>query len=48
MDVKTTFLNGNLENDIYMNQTKGFEENRKENLVSKLKKSIYGLRKAFW
>ena len=47
MDVKTTFLNGNLENDIYMNQTEGFEENRKENLVSKLKKSIYGLRKAF-
>ena len=47
MDVKTTFLNGNLENDIYMTQTEGFEENRKENLGSKLKKSIYELRKAF-
>ena len=47
MDVKTTFLYGNIENDIYMNQIEGFEENRKENLVSKLKKSIYGLRKAF-
>ena len=36
MDVKTTFLNGNLDENIYMRQPKGFEETGKEHLVCKL------------
>ena len=44
MDVKTTFLNGNLDEEIYMKQLEGFEEMRNEHLVCKLKKSIYGLK----
>ena len=43
MDVKTTFLNGNLEEEVYMDQPEGFPSNRKGNMVCKLKKSIYGL-----
>ena len=36
MDFKTTFLNGNLEEDIYMQQPEGFVAGRKDNLVCKL------------
>ena len=36
MDIKTTFLNGNLEEDIYMQQSEGFVADRKHNLVYKL------------
>ncbi|KAM1128224.1 hypothetical protein ACFX15_037517 [Malus domestica] len=44
MDVKTAFLNGDLQEDIYMKQPVGFVERGKENLVCKLNKSIYGLK----
>jgi len=44
MDVKIAFLNGNLEEDIYMDQPVGFIEEGKEHMVCKLKKSIYGLK----
>jgi len=44
MDVKTTFLNGDLEEDVYMDQPVGFIEEGKEHMVCKLKKSIYGLK----
>ncbi|KAE8734714.1 Mitogen-activated protein kinase 10 [Hibiscus syriacus] len=44
LDVKTTFLHGNLEEDIYMLQPEGFEENQKKNLVYRLNKSLYGLK----
>ena len=43
LDVKTTFLNGYLKEEIYMEQPDGFKERGKENLVCKLKKSLYGL-----
>ena len=46
MDVKTAFLNGNLEEDIYMQQPEGFVADRNDNLVWKLRKSIYGLKQA--
>ena len=46
MDVKTTFLNGYLDEDIYMEQPEGFIEKGKDNKVCKLRKSIYGLKQA--
>jgi len=46
MDVKTAFLNGDLEEEVYMDQPEGFLTTRNENLVCKLKKSIYGLKQA--
>ena len=46
MDIKTAFLNGNLEEDIYMQQPEGFVAGKKDNLVCKLQKSIYGLKQA--
>jgi len=46
MDVKTVFLNGNLEENVYMDQPVGFIEEGKEYIVCKLKKSIYGLKHA--
>ncbi|PKA53512.1 Retrovirus-related Pol polyprotein from transposon TNT 1-94 [Apostasia shenzhenica] len=36
LDVKTTFLHGDLEEDIYMAQPEGFQISSKENLVCKL------------
>ena len=42
LDVKTTFLHGDLEEEIYMEQPKGFEVAGKENLACRLKKSLYG------
>ena len=44
MDVKTTFLNGELEEEIYMKQPEGFIVSNKETKVYKLIKSIYGLK----
>ena len=44
MDVKTAFLNGNLEEEIYMMQPEGFLAKNQEHMVYKLKRSIYGLK----
>ena len=46
MDVKTAFLHGDLEEDIYMKQPEGYEVPGKEHLVCRLKKSLYGLKQA--
>ena len=46
MDVKTTFLNGSLDETIYMVQPKGFIAIGQEKKVCKLQKSIYGLKQA--
>ena len=46
MDVKTTFLNGELEEEVYMKQLEGFSSSQGEHLVCKLKKSIYKLKQA--
>ena len=41
------FLNGNLEEEIYMMQLEGFVEKNQEDMVCKLNRSIYGLKQAF-
>ncbi|KAL2533350.1 cysteine-rich RLK (RECEPTOR-like protein kinase) 8 [Abeliophyllum distichum] len=46
MDVKTAFLNGHLEECIYMVQPDGFVEHGHESKVCKLQRSIYGLKQA--
>ncbi len=46
MDVKTAFLNGNLEERIFMAQPDGFVEKGHENKVCELHRSIYGLKQA--
>jgi hypothetical protein len=46
MDVKTTFLHGDLEEEIYMKQPKGFAIMGKKALVCKLKKSLYVLKQS--
>ncbi|KAL8157716.1 hypothetical protein AgCh_002428 [Apium graveolens] len=46
MDVKTNFLHGGLEEEIYMDQPKGFVASGNERKVCRLVKSIYGLKQA--
>ena len=46
MDVKTTFLNGDLNEEIYMEQPEGFSAPRQEMKVCRLVKSLYGLKQA--
>ena len=46
MDVKTTFLHRDLEEEVYMKQPEGFAVKGKKELVCKLKKSLYGLKQS--
>ena len=44
MDVKSAFLNGILEEEVYVHQPPGYEIKWQENKVYKLKKDLYGLK----
>ena len=46
MDVKTAFLNGNLEKSIFISQLEGFITQGQEQKVCKLNRFIYGLKQA--
>ena len=46
MDVKTTFLNGVIEEEVYIDQPQVFEFEDRGNHVCKFKKAMYGLKQA--
>ena len=46
MDVKTSFLNGVVEEEVYVDQPLGFETHDRKTHVCKLKKALYGLKQA--
>ena len=46
MDVKSAFMNGILEEEVYIEQPKGFADEHNANMVCKLHKALYGLKQA--
>ena len=48
MDVKSAFLNGFLTEEVYVEQSPGFEDENLSNHVYKLTKALYGLEQAPW
>ena len=46
MDVKLTFLNGELEEEVYIEQPKGFQLSENEDYVCRLKRALYGIKQA--
>lgn len=45
LDVKSAFLNGELKEEVYLEQPKGFVQKGKEHLLCRLKKELYGINK---
>jgi hypothetical protein len=46
MDIKLAFLNGELQEEVYIEQREGFQLSEKEDYVCRLNKSVYGLKQA--
>ena len=46
MDVKSEFLNGYIDEEVYVHQPPGFENSKHKEYIFKLKKSVYGLKQA--
>ena len=46
MDVRTAFLNGELEHELYMEQLEGYEDEDHPDFLCKLRKSLYGLKQS--
>lgn len=46
MDVKSAFLNGYINEEVYASQLLGFENDEYPNQVFKLKRALYGLKRA--
>jgi hypothetical protein len=46
MDVKTAFLNGVVEEEVYVEQPEGFEVGSKDTHVCRLRRALYGLKRA--
>lgn len=44
MDVKIVFLNGTIDEEVYIKQPEGFEVNSMNSHVCRLKKALYGLK----
>lgn len=44
MDVKTVFLNGELEEEVYIKQLRGFVANNRETHLCRLKRDLYRLK----
>uniref|UniRef100_A0A2N9EI16 Integrase catalytic domain-containing protein n=1 Tax=Fagus sylvatica TaxID=28930 RepID=A0A2N9EI16_FAGSY len=48
LDVKSAFLNGDLEEEVYVEQPKGYVKKGKEDRVYRLRKALYGLAPRAW
>jgi hypothetical protein len=44
MDVKSSYLNGDIKEEVYMEQLEGFQLSDNPDFVCKIKKSLYGLK----
>jgi hypothetical protein len=46
MDIKSAFLNGYINEEVYVEQPSSFEDDKKPDHIFKLKKALYGLKQA--